>query len=97
MYRVGRCQRYHHGVNFLPDEEASLINQYCVQRWGWAELIAGSRETPLTRKLTTLVGGVGQGSGSALLARGWALLISGLEGKGGVDEIEIDEVELEFL
>ena len=25
------------------------------------------------------------------------MLVSGLEGKGGVDEIEIDEVELEFL
>ena len=27
----------------------------------------------------------------------WVLLVSRLEGKGGVDEIEIDEVELEFL
>ena len=24
----------------------------------------------------------------------WVLLVTGLEGKGGVDEIEIDEVEL---
>src|SRR5205823_12396825 len=27
----------------------------------------------------------------------WVLLVSRLEGKGGVDEIEIDVVELEFL